>query len=479
MKKTLLLAIAMISLNGLYAQISKDDLLRKWQTNQVMISRLLQAGHTPGAQQKPTGLSYRVIGNMIKVANGGSDSSAFKYSGTRSSNFNHDDPYYNYNAHFEGGYAPLPILPYSIDLLDAFFDIDPGNLQADTIRYYSNLSLAGLRSAAYNATHKVTRSSHNETGSPIVDARINAYNAQGRLSAAYTLQSDDNGLTFDTTVARTWTYNVAGTQIVADSIFENTPTGFMLSGVLQYYNNTAGKLDSIVLISSLAGPAGPVQKLLFSYYNDGKLRQVISKTVNIPAIQYESIDSFGYKPGAAYATYRQSMLNSTVDGESITVGTRTIKYPGANNLPDSAQVFDYVSASSSWELENSIKYSYTSFGAPSIITFTKSGALAATSYFYYESFENGTSLKPVTENKDFAIYPNPFHDHLSITWKKSAATKVGLTLFNISGQEVYRSTLQLHTGENTLALPALAPGNYLLLLSDSQGAAWSHKMIKQ
>ncbi len=199
---------------------------------------------------------------------------------------------------------------------------------------------------------------------------------------------------------------------------------------------------------------------------------------SMPDIRYESTDSFGYTTGASYTTFWQSTIKMEMPADTMIVGTRTFKYPGAAGLPDSARVFNYSQPANSWVAAETIRYTYTSFDAPETIVFSEDGALKATLRFYYENYENGTGIKPLISDQGISVYPNPFNDRIALAWK-GGTTGVKLQLLDLAGREVYHCALQLHRGKTLLALPALNPGNYLLLLYGNEGAAWSHKLLKR
>ncbi len=468
MKKTALLAATLGCMIQAQAQIGKPATEnKKLKEHRAMVQQLLKNQFGGGTAQKPTGTQHRVIAQVMQELGGPVDSMSFKYSGTKGSNYNYDNGDFLYPQSFETWYAPRPMLPTLIS--------NPLDLLADTISFYDGNTVTDMETATYRSDNKITNSTSISIDPSADDYyfRIaNVYNTQGHIVKAYNVESMNNGVNYDTLSLITTTYNGTFTQAVVDTVFNKTAGGYEPVNLFKYYYNASNKIDSIVIADITLVP---MQKFSFKYYPDGKLQQLINTSDDVTAV-----DSFGYTTGIAYATLWDSKVAITFEGETNVFGTRTLKYPGTSGLPDSARLYDYDETGNTWELFQTAKYSYTSFNEPQQIEFREDGDVLGHFRFYYESYDDGvSSIKSIAEHKEFNIYPNPFRNNMSIDWKGKAQSDVSIRLVNILGQEVYSTSLQLNTGSNTLQLPALNSGNYILVIRDAEGKSWSSKVVKQ
>ena len=471
MKKTVLLAAALGCMIQTQAQIGKTaPENKKLKEHRAMVQKLLKGQLGGSTAQKPTGTQHRVIAQtMLEAGDIIPDSTTFKYSGTKGSNFNYDSKDFVYSTAFSNWYAPRPMFPMVESPLD---------MLADTISSYYNDTLDSRSTAVYRPDNKILSNTYTSfyipPSSNMYAKTVNGYNSQGHVIASYELMSSDNGVSFqDTNTVTKTSYNTTFTQVLVDSVYEQTGSGLELNTLIRYYHSTSGKLDSMVFTDATLSP---FQKLTFTYYNDGKLRQFITTSFD----GFNAIDSFGYTSGIGYTTLWDSKASYEFEGETTTYGGRILKYPGTSGLPDSIRMFDYESTTNSWTYYMTGKYSYTTFSEPQKIDFATGNLPIGTFKFYYESYDDGvSSIKPIAENKDFNIYPNPFRNNLSIDWKGKAQSQVSIRLVNILGQEVYSTSLKLNTGSNALNLPALNSGNYILMIRDAEGKSWSSKVVKQ
>lgn len=92
-----------------------------------------------------------------------------------------------------------------------------------------------------------------------------------------------------------------------------------------------------------------------------------------------------------------------------------------------------------------------------------------------------TAVKdPLSPETEPDVYPNPFSNLLHLQWK--ATTKPGpsnVCIMNILGQRVYSDILVLKNGRNTLSLPNLVPGNYILCITQNNGQVFYKKLTKK
>jgi|GEM_PF-941309 len=466
---------------GFYAQAqgsTAENLKAKKMKEHHAVVRQLLNRQGSSLAQKPTGTRYRVIAQAVEAPsfeNPGTteiDSTRFRYSGTRGSRFDYNSTDLLFNEYPEPIYAPAMMVPYTPD---------PLNMLADTITSYLDGVLTDASALTYRSDNKVSgllSTYYNAGGTADYYDRYYAdYNAQGHLTQNLFLGGTASPSALDSLQKRIVSYNAAFTQVLSDSVYTYDGTAFALEIVARYYYNASNRLDSAIVFNFTSGSAEEAEKLYLDYYSDGKLRRIIASS---EADGFSMADSFAYTTGIDYVTHWDSKFTFVFEGEELTFGSRIIRYPGSSGLPDSAKVYDFDGISGTWTEYQTITYSYTSFGEPGTITLTEAGGGAEEVHrFYYEEYDNGLSISPLAENKEFRVFPNPFQNHLAIDWKGKQQSQVTLRLVNILGQEVYRSGLKLVSGSNRITLPELQPGNYILLLQDAQGKTWSEKLVKK
>lgn len=80
---------------------------------------------------------------------------------------------------------------------------------------------------------------------------------------------------------------------------------------------------------------------------------------------------------------------------------------------------------------------------------------------------------------DMTVFPNPTSNYIMLQYSLNGSTQIELQLVNIFGQEVFRNSLEGHTGHNqfSLDLTNYTTGIYLLTLKTAAGSA-TVKIIK-
>jgi hypothetical protein len=90
------------------------------------------------------------------------------------------------------------------------------------------------------------------------------------------------------------------------------------------------------------------------------------------------------------------------------------------------------------------------------------------------------SIKEVENINDLAIYPNPASDKLNVNFNTSTPDNFEITIYNVTGQVVYKETLNNFIGNyhNELNIADFAQGVYLMNIKSSKGAA-TRKVVVQ
>jgi hypothetical protein len=110
---------------------------------------------------------------------------------------------------------------------------------------------------------------------------------------------------------------------------------------------------------------------------------------------------------------------------------------------------------------------------------------ASNAYINGKGFEITYSTTPVsvkeTENiNDLSIYPNPATDKLNVKFNTSTADDFNITIYNVTGQAVYKESLNNFMGSyyNELNIADFAQGVYLMQIKSSKGAT-TKKIVVQ
>lgn len=473
MKKTLLLTTALASGLFVTAQTQKSNHFTLRDRTNKHISLLNSLLNTnPAPAQKPTGTAQRVIAQVFNEP-GYADSTRFKYTGTRGSGYEHNVLSFGYNMNYGSSYTPM---------FTGAYQNDPTKMLADSIISYEDNVVYQQTKGYYRTDNKLDSFTLILTSSPDPDyteRHLHTFYPGGYLKEATSLY--DDGSTSGINDVHRLSYNAAFSRVLTDTTFFDNGTGGIEPVIVnQYHYNAQDKPDTITTLFNFDPDFIPLSTAVISYTTDGKVKTVYNYDVapNSSQLSLSQIDSFAYINNASYFTFWESRYLDE-DG-IITDGSRIIKNPGSNGFPDSVGMYTYDGTS--WGEDATLHYTYNSLSNPTLLTATIDGEQedgAVT--FYYETYDDGqgTSIKSVAENKDFTVYPNPFSNNINIDWKGKAQSNVSVKLTNIVGQEVFKTALRLNAGQNTIALPALTSGNYILILQDANGKSWSNKMVKR
>jgi len=106
-------------------------------------------------------------------------------------------------------------------------------------------------------------------------------------------------------------------------------------------------------------------------------------------------------------------------------------------------------------------------------------------YLQGKGFEIRYSTDPVSiqevENiNDLSAYPNPASDKLNIKFNTATADDFNITIYNVTGQAVYKETLNNFIGSyyNEISVNDFAQGVYLMQVKSSKGAATRKIVVK-
>jgi len=75
----------------------------------------------------------------------------------------------------------------------------------------------------------------------------------------------------------------------------------------------------------------------------------------------------------------------------------------------------------------------------------------------------------------YTLFPNPNKGRLQLQQQTLDTEPVVVNVYNMSGQKVYRGSLQFTGGRSALILNNQAAGNYLLQITDTKGRNFNLK----
>ncbi|MFA6059625.1 MAG: T9SS type A sorting domain-containing protein [Taibaiella sp.] len=456
--------ISLFLMTNAFSQTSNlnTDLTKAKQRN--LIFSILKEQQSQ-AVEKPTGINQRVIAQTTKGATY-SDSASFVYSGTRGSKFNYNN--LGYNRIFEATYEPGILYPRTVN---------PFDMLADTINYYSSDTLLYKDYAVYRPDNKCSLIiTEYEEDYPFNRSKsVYTYNNSGFTDANYYSQYNDPG-PFDTTFLERHSY-LSG-KLTTDSIWQKENGIWGLAGVDKYYYSPTGKviLDSAFYASGPGLQLGTIGN--FTYYTNGNLATLTSTSFSGSTVSEILKDSLGYTDGIEYVTYWQTKWDN-FSGNSSRL-QEVIKYPGVSGSPDSTTF--HINANGS-ESELTYYYQYNDFNNPEEITRFEDGNSSGTpdeiNHFYYETYNDGLTIDEFKNSIDVNVYPNPFNDQIDVECKSLLSENCTFRLVNVVGIDIFSVHTAIRDGKVNLSFPQLPSGMYTLMIQSPDGHLLNKKMIKR
>src|SRR5699024_946112 len=105
---------------------------------------------------------------------------------------------------------------------------------------------------------------------------------------------------------------------------------------------------------------------------------------------------------------------------------------------------------------NKTHYTYTGFGNPQqgngYYFNGTSWAPGNVLHFYYEGYNDPTSVPGFKQQARIKVYPNPATTELKLHWNEGKGHKVNLSLVNASGQQVYKEAFEWKEADKTISV---------------------------
>jgi hypothetical protein len=88
-------------------------------------------------------------------------------------------------------------------------------------------------------------------------------------------------------------------------------------------------------------------------------------------------------------------------------------------------------------------------------------------------------ITQVNSGQQYELYPNPSHGIISLLQSVADNLPVNAQIWNAVGEQVYKGDLLFNGGKDQIRLANVAPGVYLLKLTDSEGRRFIFKFVEE
>ncbi len=296
---------------------------------------------------------------------------------------------------------------------------------------------------------------------------INTYNAQGHLKESLLLRYINNQ--WDSINRKKFGYNAQGLLISDSLLVYNNNDWHPRSRERITYNasNQATQVDKeIWVVADTAWKIWASHQL--SYYSDGKLKVLTTRgyvgTAFLPVYK----DSLTYAPGSSFFLSRH--ISMTIFSTVLEPVTRYVRHLNAQQLPDTAVVLS-SNVGGSWSIDRKYLLTYNTSNNPiRKITQNGDGDNILSENYYYEQYDDPTSVDAVVNTKSMRVYPNPALTELCMEWGNARqGQNVSIVLHNLTGQVVYSSELLWKGSVQCVNIADVHPGLYHLSVRDAKG----------
>lgn len=264
-------------------------------------------------------------------------------------------------------------------------------------------------------------------------------------------------------------------EITSDTLLYYYQGGVDETLIFDYAYNSNGEVSQIT-VSSDYGDSGVV---MVDYYTDNRYKSHTFSMYYDNELQGAMTDSIGYAANGFIAT--RKMGNADIDNNGAPVYEYSIL-----NMTYNGNQLDSLKVSEIDDLgvitENGVaKYHYSIDNNPdSLVMYATPGAPAeAKMMFHYEPY-NTTSVKQLTRNNNFNIYPNPIGSTMNIYNKVTLKDrKATITITDIKGARVWSVEQPLAQGANQINIPSsLSAGTYVISIT-ADNSVYTQKVVKQ
>lgn len=416
-----------------------------------------------GAAARTTGIRERVIAESKYIRNNGwtfEDSTRYFYTGTKGSVYNFNTLSHNFKYHIMDG------LPF-----DFIGNAYTPEVEMDSIHHHETVGSTvpdDKVKVVYDADGDILDYKmlmYDNGTQDNGDHFINTYNAQGYLRESLLLMY--NGTQWDSANRKVFTYNSQGLP-VSDTTFIYD-SGWRPGQRERITYNAANKVVKVETdewsVTNAAWEDGLTCNV--SYYGNGKVKDM-TLGIDVGGVLISVYkDSLSYASGTDFFNFRQISMQMT--GMALEPVMRYSRHLNAQSLPDTAILES--NNNGSWILQEKDLLFYNTSKNPILKIVRNSGDTAIQQvHYYYEQYNDPTSATTIVHAADVLVYPNPATSELSIAWSDAEQNKsVSVVICNLAGQKVYSEQFQWKGKVQRISTTGLAPGTYLLSLTDAQG----------
>ncbi|GEM_PF-2220107 len=333
------------------------------------------------------------------------------------------------------------------------------------------------------------------------------------------IRNNEGLLLYDTTYQHTYNH-----QASMNYFFAGKYEYDQLNRVTQYYshmafNNYNNVLKSVTKHYYAGNSPQPFLDSIFDYLSNGSILKSARKFYYHPDGRKLSDTSFtgtGSPTNTTQYTYNGSVVTAvhrSYNGSNWLNTSRNISLNNNDGLLLYSRSFNWITTNSSWQLvsEDSAFYNAAgylvryhtrnAYNPNNLLQTTQQHFIERNSYnntykwtaknysngivsnetthlYYFEDYDNGLSLKPVAHKIRANIYPNPAQTSLKVDIDDPRATKLSLSIYELSGKTISRFPV---TGpQQTLDISHLPAGTFILSIQDKNGTPlFSQKFLKQ
>ena len=434
------------------------------------------------------------------------DTTALKYNGSKGSQFNFNAMFYELPSNLYGdGYYENA---FGTGLITA-----PGNpnfvpgVLCDTVRDWSSTfpdtSGRYIYMYAYADSSYVSYDSRgnilllNDQLYPdlsgLDDIYWNTYDASNNNITTLHVQYDPTIPAYDTLDYTIHIFNTSG-KLIEDSTSEYGGSGFYPSDRWIYTYNSSGYLSYAQFYYDSSGIWQEEQRSIIAYNSDNSIHTDSLSSFTGGVWSAQATSTFGYTAGISYYTYFSSY--NYEDGGNFE-NLEFTKHISAG-LPDTVFQSNHSSvafAPSYLYSASKTVYVYDTYKNPVTATtynFAITDSAAGTGtydsspddiiHYYYEPYYTTAAVQQIPVPKEqVVIYPNPAGNQLFISRPGAAKGEfTSVSIINSLGQTVMTENLSWNTETESIQLTGIAPGAYLVHITNRNGSTISdQKIIKQ
>ena len=264
-------------------------------------------------------------------------------------------------------------------------------------------------------------------------------------------------------------------KVIADTLFYYYQGAIDEMLTFDYSYNTNGDVSAI----SLSSDFGDSAHVTVDYYTDGRFKNYQFAFYSGGDLDGVMTDSIAYATNGFIAKRKMgSGYNDTSGNLIFEYNIMDLVYNG--NLLDTVNV-STIDATGQTSDGGFAKYHYSNDSNPdSLMIYYDAGTPAEEKMiFHYEPY-NTTSVKQITRNNNFNIYPNPIGSTMNIYNKVSLKDrKATIRITDIKGSRIWSTEQALMQGVNQVNIPAsLSAGVYLISIT-ADNSVYTQKVIKQ